>query len=72
MVPAALIGMDILKLLENAGKMASYSHETVLLETGQNSAAWLGAIMGGLALQGIDKLTFISSPSIMSEYLHIL
>ena len=64
MVPAALIGMDILKLLEKGNKMATYCQETVLLETGQNTAAWLGAIMGGLAIEDIDKLTFISSPSI--------
>jgi glucose-6-phosphate isomerase len=64
LVPAALIGMDILKLIENAKKMVAYSRETVLLETGKNSAAWLGAIMGGLAMDGIDKLTFIFSPSI--------
>lgn len=64
LVPAALIGMDILKLLEKGNRMASYSREIVLLETGQNSAAWLGAIMGGMALEGIDKLTFISSPSL--------
>jgi glucose-6-phosphate isomerase len=64
LVPAALLGIDILKLIENANKMINHSREVALLETGQNSAAWLGAIMGGLALDGIDKLTFISSPSI--------
>jgi glucose-6-phosphate isomerase len=64
LVPAALIGMNILKLLEKGNRMADYSRETVLLETGKNSAAWLGAIMGGLALDKIDKLTFISSPSL--------
>jgi len=64
LVPAALIGMDILKLINTADKMISFSKETVLLETGQNSPAWLGAIIGGLALDGIDKLTFILSPSI--------
>jgi glucose-6-phosphate isomerase len=64
LVPAALLGMDILKLIENADEMINHSREVALLETGQNSAAWLGAIMGGLALAGIDKLTFISSSSI--------
>jgi glucose-6-phosphate isomerase len=64
LVPAALIGIDILKLIENAEKMVSYSHEVVLLESGKNSPAWLGAIMGGLAQKGIDKLMFISSASI--------
>ena len=65
LVPAALIGMDILKLLEKGNRMADYSRESVLLETGQNTAAWLGAIMGGLALEEIDKLTFISSSSLL-------
>jgi len=37
LVPAALIGIDILKLIENAEKMVSYSHEVVLLESGKNS-----------------------------------
>jgi glucose-6-phosphate isomerase len=64
LVPAALIGMDILKLIGSAVEMISLCKEVVLLETGQNSAAWLGAIMGRMALDGIDKLTFISSPSI--------
>ena len=64
LVPAALIGMEILRLLEDGDKMATYSQETVLLETGKNTAAWLGAIMGGLTLMKIDKLTLLLSPSI--------
>jgi hypothetical protein len=65
LVPAALIGMDILKLLKKANRTVDYSKESVLLETGQNTAAWLGAIMAGLTLEEIDKLTFISSPSLL-------
>jgi len=65
LVPAALIGMDILKLLKNGNRMADYSQQSVLLETGQNSAAWLGAIMGGLALEEIDKLTIIPSSTLL-------
>ena len=64
LVPAALLGVDILKLLENANQMVASSRESVLLESGQNSASWLGAIMGGLAMEGLDKLTFFNSPSI--------
>jgi hypothetical protein len=64
LVPAALLGVDILRLLDNAKEMASTSQESVLLESGKNSASWLGAIMGALSKEGIDKLTFFSSPSI--------
>jgi glucose-6-phosphate isomerase len=64
LVPAALLGIDILKLIDNADKMIDHSREVALLEAGQNSAAWLGAIIGGLTLDRIDKLTLISSPSI--------
>jgi hypothetical protein len=64
MVPAALLGIDINELLERGRKMADDSKELVLPETGKNSAAWLGAILGVLSEGGKDKLTFISSPSL--------
>jgi len=65
LVPAALIGMDLWALLEKAEKA---SIEGVLNRVSEgpdaNSAAWLGVIMGVCALNGRDKMTFLSSPSV--------
>jgi glucose-6-phosphate isomerase len=59
-VPAALIGVDLSKLLSRASEMADVSK---ISDGGisKNTAAVLGAIIGLLALEGKDKLTFISS-----------
>ena len=65
MVPAALLGIDINELLVRARQMVNDSKELVLPETGKNSAAWLGAILGVLSEGGKDKVTFISSPSLI-------
>ena len=54
LVPAALIGVDVGKLLERAG-IAARSVSTALC---------LGAALGELALRGRDKLTFFTSPSV--------
>jgi glucose-6-phosphate isomerase len=59
MVPAALIGVNIEKFLERTKAMAI---ECKL--TKNNSAVWLGVILGTCANQGIDKATFILSPEI--------
>lgn len=64
LVPAALIGINLQRLLHNAATMAiaAYSFNRPLKES--NSPAWLGAALGDLALSGRDKVTFISSPPI--------
>lgn len=54
LVPAALIGVDLEKLLERAADMEHYR------------AAYLGAILGELAKHGRDKLTLFCSPEISS------
>jgi len=54
LVPAALVGVDLNKLLDSAVKA----------EGDQESALELGAIVGELAVSGRDKLTFICSPGI--------
>ena len=59
-VPAALVGVDIQKLLNNA---KIYSEESKL-NNDKNSAAVLGIIMGALGEVGKDKVTFIMSPQI--------
>ncbi len=62
LVPAAMIGMDVGRMLDRADDMRQATAEGV--PAGQHAAAWLGAIIGSLALEGRDKLTLITSPSI--------
>ncbi len=64
LLPAALMGIDIDRLIKNSREMVLKCHESTLPEAGQNSAAWLGGILGGLAKIGVDKLTLFSSPSL--------
>jgi len=64
LVPAALVGLDLVKLIDRADGIRSSCAPDVLVH--ENPGAWLGAVMGGLALQGRDKLTLVSSPSINS------
>lgn len=61
-VPAALIGVDLPEFLERADQAAKQS----LLSDGSNVGARLGCILGELAEQGVDKLTFILSDKIKS------
>ena len=60
-VPAALVGIDIEKLFDEALKMITICRHLDILN---NSGAILGAILGTLALNGVDKLTFIISPQL--------
>ncbi len=64
LVPAALIGINLQRLLHNAATMAiaAYSSNSPLKES--NPPAWLGTVLGILAQSGRDKITFISSPPI--------
>jgi len=64
LVPAALIGVDVSNLLDRAITMACNNEGCNCPVGGDNSGAWLGAIMGELALSGRDKLTLILSPGI--------
>ena len=57
-VPAALIGIDVSKLLRIAEAMSFSSKNSDLL---QNNSAAAGIVMGELAKKGIDKVTFITS-----------
>ena len=65
LAPAGLLGVDLHKLLLQAKRMADQS---VLPEISpeSNSPAWLGAVMGSLALKGINKLSLILSSKIES------
>ena len=59
LVPAALIGVDVHRLLDRAWRMAEASAFCV---TGsENPGLALGATLGELALAGRDKVTFLAS-----------
>ena len=61
--PAALIGMDVQRLLERAA--AEMEHEFSRKNGGGDmGGAFLGALLGELAKRGRDKLTFVFSPQI--------
>jgi transaldolase/glucose-6-phosphate isomerase len=59
LVPAALLGMDVGKLLDRAKEMALAS--SAIIPASRNAGVWLGAVMGTLAKAGRDKITFIVS-----------
>ncbi len=58
LVPAALIGVDIASILDNARSMAA----ACASDSVTNPALALGAVLGELAVQGRDKITFMASP----------
>jgi transaldolase/glucose-6-phosphate isomerase len=64
LVPAALIGIDIAALLERADRMREGCASCV--PTHENHGAWLGAVMGTLALHEQDKLSIVTSPGMSS------
>lgn len=64
LVPAALIGADVTKILDRAMTMGEASVSCVAVE--DNPGVWLGAILGELALAGRDKLTLAVSPGVAS------
>ena len=64
LVPAALAGVDIERLLDRA--LAVSARSTADTPTAENPSAWLGAFMGATALGGRDKLTLITSPLVAS------
>lgn len=62
LVPAALIGLDMTKLLDRASGMAEQCRQQNDVEA--NPGAYLGATMGSFAKTGRDKVTVIASPSL--------
>jgi transaldolase/glucose-6-phosphate isomerase len=62
MVPAALMGLDIKKLLDRAERVVHACASVV--PAADNPGARLGAIMGECAQAGRDKLTIITDPQI--------
>ncbi|MDO8473906.1 MAG: glucose-6-phosphate isomerase, partial [Dehalococcoidia bacterium] len=64
LAPFALAGVDIEAVLDRAERMCHACASCVPVQG--NPGAWLGAVMGVLAVKGRDKLTIITSPSISS------
>ena len=64
LVPAALMGVDLQRLLDGAGVAAEAC--AGYHPPAQNSGLWLGAALGALGIAGRDKLTFIVDEPIAS------
>jgi transaldolase / glucose-6-phosphate isomerase len=62
LVPGALMGVDVLELLDRAIEMEHSCADSVPVES--NPGVWLGAVMGRLATQGRNKVTLICSPKV--------
>jgi transaldolase/glucose-6-phosphate isomerase len=64
LVPAALMGVDIARLVGQAMSAASACEPSV--EPKDNPGLWLGAVLGELHNKGRNKVTFFISPRIQS------
>jgi transaldolase/glucose-6-phosphate isomerase len=62
LVPAALMGIDVNKLLDRAQEV----HEATAAgePAHMNPGVWLGAAMGSMAKEGRDKMTLVTSPGL--------
>jgi len=66
LAPAALLGIDLARLLDRAMQAACDADACKRPVEGGNNAARLGAIMGSLANVGRDKVTFVTSAVVSS------
>ena len=62
LVPAALLGIDVGRMLDHATAMAHACG--AIIPPAHNPGVVLGAVLGALAHAGHDKLTFVVSPQI--------
>ncbi|PIQ83822.1 MAG: hypothetical protein COV75_05365 [Candidatus Omnitrophica bacterium CG11_big_fil_rev_8_21_14_0_20_63_9] len=62
LVPAALLGADVGRLLERGEQMARLCGADVPLQS--HPAAQLAAVLGGLAAQGCNKMTLVCEPEL--------
>jgi glucose-6-phosphate isomerase/transaldolase/glucose-6-phosphate isomerase len=62
LVPGALMGVNVVEMLERAIEMEHSCADSVPVE--KNPGVWLGGVMGRLATQGRNKLTLITSPKV--------
>ena len=60
LVPAALQGIDLERLLQRAVQMANWCKAN----SAANPGLYLGGLLGGMTLHGQDKVSFILSPQI--------
>jgi len=61
MVPAAIMGIDIPRLIERANMMRQQCRQD---SPRRNPGSYLGTVMGTMALKGRDKLTIVTSPPV--------
>ena len=61
MLPAALIGIDVSRLLDTAGAMRD---RCLGDDTGASPGLQLGALLGAMALSGCDKATLVTPPPV--------
>jgi transaldolase / glucose-6-phosphate isomerase len=66
LIPAALMGVDLTKLLERAQQMAANCDAKNCPSKGDNNGGRIGSMIGTLAQAGRDKLTFITSDAFVS------
>ena len=66
LVPAALIGMDVVTFLNRAIAMAERESASGAKDANTLTGAFLGTALGELARAGRDKATFVFSPPIAS------
>ena len=66
LVPAALVGVDVERLLDRALTVACNAASANCPMAGDNDGGRLGVILGELARNGRDKLTVSTSPGIAS------
>jgi transaldolase/glucose-6-phosphate isomerase len=64
LLPAALVGVDVPRLLDSALAAARSCEPGVAAK--DNPGLWLGAILGELAKAGRDKLTLVAAPQLAS------
>ncbi len=62
MVPAAIMGLDVRRLLLEGERMRSACEPSI--PAAANPGVALGTILGVAAMRGIDKLTLVASPGI--------
>ena len=62
LVPAAVMGLDVERLLDEAARMEQACAPGV--PAAENPGLVLGTILGVLARKGIDKLTLVASPGV--------
>ncbi len=64
LVPAALMGIDLNRILSGAEKMMASSAASVPAR--DNPGEWFGVVLGTLGAAGRDKITLVTSPGLES------